>query len=238
MTVPQTIFKFMLKGVSISLKISLPIFLLNLENSGSHYSNNIWPFNLQSMWFQCTCVNSIPNMNKIARFHQSITNINFEMLFAYITSENQQRQQLLQQLLGIFPRPVLLIFFMEKPIAAVILCLFVIKMSTETGISSLFSLLFRWHAQNQLASVNFSFWKIAGNFGIATEKNLMSSTYITSKFDPNWDLNFKTVPFYTKFNAPLLWKPSWLEINCKNEHLTSFFTGTKPRGKRLFVYFV
>ena len=27
------------------------------------------------------------------------------MLFAYITSENQQRQQLLQQLLGIFPRP-------------------------------------------------------------------------------------------------------------------------------------
>ena len=25
-------------------------------------------------------------MNKIARFHQSLTNINFEMLFAYITS--------------------------------------------------------------------------------------------------------------------------------------------------------
>lgn len=31
-----------------------------------------------------------------------------------------------------------------------------------------------------------------------------------------WDLNLKTVPFYTKFNALLLWKPSWLEINCKN----------------------
>ena len=73
----------------------------------------------------------------------------------------------------------LLIFLMEKPIAAVILCLFVIKMS----ISSLFSLLFQWHAQNQLASVNFSFLKNTGNFGIATEKNLMSSTYITSKFD-------------------------------------------------------
>ena len=73
----------------------------------------------------------------------------------------------------------LLIFLMEKPIAAVILCLFVMKMS----ISSLFSLLFQWHAQNQLASVNFSFLKNTGNFGIATEKNLMSSTYITSKFD-------------------------------------------------------
>ena len=73
----------------------------------------------------------------------------------------------------------LLIFLMEKPIAAVILCLFVIKMS----ISSLFSLLFQWHAQNQLASVNFSFLKNTENFGIATEKNLMSSTYITSKFD-------------------------------------------------------
>lgn len=73
----------------------------------------------------------------------------------------------------------LLIFLMEKPIAAVILCLFVIKMS----ISSLFSLLFQWHAQNQLASVNFSSLKNTGNVGIATEKNLMSSTYITSKFD-------------------------------------------------------
>ena len=79
-------------------------------------------------------------MNKIARFHQSLTNINFEMLFAYITSENQQRQQLLQQLLGIFSK-ALLIFLMEKPIASVILFLFVIKMSTGTGISSLFSLL-------------------------------------------------------------------------------------------------
>ena len=95
----------MLEGVSISLKISLPVVSHNLENSGSHYSNNIWPFNLQCMWSQCTCVNSIPYMNKIARFHQSLTNINFEMLFAYITSENQQRQHLLQQLLGIFPRP-------------------------------------------------------------------------------------------------------------------------------------
>ena len=146
MTVPQTIFKFMLEGVPISLKISLPIVLLSLENSGSHYSNNIWPFNLQCVSSQCTGINSIPYMNKIARFHQSLTNINFEMLFAYITSENQQRQQLFQQLLGIFPRPDLLIFLMEKPIAAVITCLFVIKMSTETGISSLFSLLFQWHA--------------------------------------------------------------------------------------------
>jgi len=34
-------------------------FLLNLENSDSHYSNNIWPFNLQCMWSQCTCVHSI-----------------------------------------------------------------------------------------------------------------------------------------------------------------------------------
>ena len=101
-------------------------------------------------------------MNKIARFHQSLTNINFEMLFAYITSENQQRQHLLQQLLGIFPRPTN--FFNGKPIAAVILCLFVIKMSTETGISSLFSLLFQWHAQNQLASVNFSFLKNCRKF--------------------------------------------------------------------------
>ena len=40
-TVPQTIFKFMLEGVPISLKMSLPIVLLSLKNSGSHYSNNI-----------------------------------------------------------------------------------------------------------------------------------------------------------------------------------------------------
>ena len=112
---------------------------------------------------------------------------------------------------------------MEKPIAAVILCLFVIKMS----ISSLFSLLFQWHAQNQLASVNFSFLKNTGNFGIATERKLTfdSRTFFTSKFDPNWDLNFKTVLFDNKFNALLLWKPSWLEINRKNQHLTPFFTG-------------
>ena len=154
-------------------------------------------------------------MNQIIRFHQSLTNINFEM-FVCITSENQQRQQLLQRLLGIFPRPN---FLLEKPIAAVILCLFMIKMSTETGISSLFYLqLFQWHVWKQLASVNFLFVEIAKNFGIATERKLTfdSSTFFTSKFDPNWDLNFKTVLFDNKFNALLLWKPSWLEINRKN----------------------
>ena len=125
---------------------------------------------------QCTGINSIPYMNKIARFHQSLTNINFEMLFAYITSAAKDNNYY-NNCWAFFQDP--LIFLMEKPIAAVILCLFVIKMS----ISSLFSLLFQWHAQNQLASVNFSFLKNTGNFGIATEKNLMSSTYITSKFD-------------------------------------------------------
>ena len=92
-------------------------------------------------------------------------------------------------------------------------------MSTETGISSLFSLrLFQWHVQKQLASVKFLFVEIAENFGIATGKKLTfdSSTYIPSKFDPNLDLNFKTVSFYNKFNALLLWKPSWLGINSKN----------------------
>ena len=121
-----------------------------------------------------------------------------------------------------------LIFLLEKPIAAVILCLFMITMSTETGISSLFYLqLFQWHVWKQLASVNFLFVEIAKNFGIATERKLTfdSRTFFTSKFDPNWDLNFKTVLFDNKFNALLLWKPSWLEINCKNQHLTPFFTG-------------
>ena len=121
-----------------------------------------------------------------------------------------------------------LIFLLEKPIAAVILCLFMIKMSTETGISSLFYLqLFQWHVWKQLVSVNFLFVEIAKNFGIATERKLTfdSSTFFTSKFDPNWDLNFKTVLFDNKFNALLLWKPSWLQINRKNQHLTPFFTG-------------
>ena len=81
-----------------------------------------------------------------------------------------------------------------------------IKMSAETGISSLFSPLFQWHAQKQWASVTFLFLEIAETFGITTEKKLTfdSSTYITPKFNPNWDLNFKTVRFYTKFNALLL----------------------------------
>ena len=103
-----------------------------------------------------------------------------------------------------------------------------IKMSTETGISSLFYLqLFQWHVWKQLASVNFLFVEIAKNFGIATERKLTfdSRTFFTSKFDPNWDLNFKTVLFDNKCNALLLWKPSWLQINRKNQHLTPFFTG-------------
>ena len=210
MTVPQTIFKFMLEGVPISLKISLPIVLFNLENSGSHYGNNIWPFNLQCMWSQCTCVNSIPYMNKIARFHQSLTNINFEMLFAYITSDNQQRQQLLQQLLGTFPRPTN--FFNGKTNCCSYPMSFCDK---DVNRDRNFKLIFPSSKTSWPQWISHSS-KIAGNFGIATEENLMSSTYITSKFDPNWDLNFKTVPFYTKFNALLLWKPSWLEINCKN----------------------
>ena len=81
-----------------------------------------------------------------------------------------------------------------------------IKMSTETRISSLFPPLFQWHAQKQWASVNFLFLEIAEDFGSTTEKKLTfdSNTYITPKFDPNSDLNFKTDRFYTKFTALLL----------------------------------
>ena len=146
-------------------------------------------------------------------------------MFVYITSENKQRQQLLQRLLGIFPRPN---FFTGKTNCCSYPMSFMIKMSTETGISSLFYLrLFQWHVWKQLASVNFLFVETAKNVGIATERKLTfdSSTFFTSKFDPNWDLNFKTVLFDNKFNALLLWKPSWLEINRKNQHLTPFFTG-------------
>lgn len=109
-----------------------------------------------------------------------------------------------------------LIFLLEKPIAAVILCLFMIKMSTETGISSLFYLrLFQWHVWKQLAS-EFLIRTNCREFWNCRRKETDSSTFFTSKFDPNWDLNFKTVLFDNKFNALLLWKPSWLEINRKN----------------------
>ena len=53
-----------------------------------------------------------------------------------------------------------------------------IKMSTETGISSLFDLrLFQWHVWKQLASVNFLFVKIAENFGIAAERKLTQALF-------------------------------------------------------------
>ena len=153
-------------------------------------------------------------MNQIIRFHQSLTNINFEM-FVCITSENQQRQQLLQQLLGIFPRPN---FFTGKTNCCSYPMSFMIKMSTETGISSLFYLrLFQWHVWKQLASViEFLICKNCRKFWNCCRKETDSSAFFTSKFDPNWDLNFKTVLFDNKFNALLLWKPSWLEINRKN----------------------
>ena len=82
----------------------------------------------------------------------------------------------------------LILYLIYKPIATVILCLFMVNMSTETGISSLFSLrLFQWHVRKELASVNFLFIEIAENFVITTERKQTfdSSTYITSKFDPN-----------------------------------------------------
>ena len=96
-------------------------------------------------------------------------------MFVYITSENKQRQQLLQRLLGIFPRPN---FFTGKTNCCSYPMSFMIKMSTETGISSLFYLrLFQWHVWKQLASVNFLFVKIAENFGIATERKLTQALF-------------------------------------------------------------
>ena len=165
-------------------------------------------------------------MNQIIRFHQSLTNINFEM-FVCITSENQQRQQLLQRLLGIFPRPN---FFTGKNNCCSYPMSFHdkdVNRDRNFKLINFYLQLFQWHVWKQLASVNFLFVEIAKNFGIATERKLTfdSSTFFTSKFDPNWDLNFKTVLFDNKFNALLLWKPSWLQINRKNQHLTPFFTG-------------
>ena len=98
------------------------------------------------------------------------------MLFAYITSA-AKTTTVLQQLLGIFPRPTN--FFNGKTNC----CSYTMSFCDKDVNFKLIFPSFQWHAQNQLASVNFSFLKNTGNFGIATEKNLMSSTYITSKFD-------------------------------------------------------
>ena len=143
-------------------------------------------------------------------------------MFVYITSENKQRQQLLQRLLGIFPRPN---FFTGKTNC----CSYPMSFhDKDVNRDRNFKLILpSTFSMACMKTVGLSEFLIRRNCRIATERKLTfdSSTFFTSKFDPNWDLNFKTVLFDNKFNALLLWKPSWLQINRKNQHLTPFFTG-------------
>ena len=152
-------------------------------------------------------------MNQIIRFHQSLTNINFEM-FVCITSENQQRQQLLQRLLGIFSRPN---FFTGKTNCRSYPMSFHDKdVNRDRNFKLILPSTFSMACMKTVGLSEFLIRKNCWKFWNCRRKETDSSTFFTSKFDPNWDLNFKTVLFDNKFNALLLWKPSWLEINRKN----------------------
>ena len=121
----------------------------------------------------------------------------------------QQRQQLLQQLLGIFPRPTnffngktnccsYTMSFCDKDVNfKLIFPSFSMAFSKPVGLSE-FLILEKYR----------KFWHCHRK-----EPDVKHLYHFKVRY---WDLNLKTVPFYTKFNALLLWKPSWLEINCKN----------------------
>ena len=121
----------------------------------------------------------------------------------------QQRQQLLQQLLGIFPRPTN--FFNGKTNC----CSYTMSFCDE---DVNFKLIFPSFSMACTKPVGLSEFLILEKYRKfwhchRKEPDVKRLYHFKVRY---WDLNLKTVPFYTKFNALLLWKPSWLEINCKN----------------------
>ena len=135
-------------------------------------------------------------------------------MFVYITSENKQRQQLLQRLLGIFPRPN---FFTGKTNCCSYIMSFHDKdVNRDRNFKLILPSTFSVACMKTVGLSEFLICKNCRKFWNCRRKETDSSAFFTSKFDPNWDLNFKTVLFDNKFHALLLWKPSWLEINRKN----------------------
>ena len=104
-------------------------------------------------------------------------------MFVYITSENKQRQQLLQRLLGIFPRPN---FFTVKTNCCSYPMSFHDKdVNRDRNFKLIWPSTFSMACMKTVGLGEFLICKNCRKFWNCRRKETDSSTFFTSKFDPN-----------------------------------------------------